>query len=181
MIHAVALRDARADDFAAIAAIYGHHVRQGTASFELEPPAEADMRARWRKLSELGLPWIVAEDAAGRVLGYAYASRYRERPAYDHTVEDSVYLAEGCAGAGIGRRLLEALIARCAQLGKRQMVAVIADHGAASIALHSRCGFRPVGVLEKVGFKHGRWLDTVLMQRDLTRPASFPNPDPPAS
>ena len=164
----VRIRTAAAHDFAEIAAIYGHYVRHATCTFELEPPPEAEMLARWEAVQRAGLPWLVAEDAAGRVAGYAYASRYRERPAYRHTVENSVYVANGRGGEGIGSRLLGELIARSTGGDFLKMVAIIGDSGnAASLALHARHGFRRVGVLEGVGFKHGRWLDTVIMQRSL--------------
>ncbi len=161
------IRASRDDDLAAITTIYGHHVLHGSASFETEPPALEEMRRRRAELLARGYPYLVAEDAAG-VVGYAYAGPYRARPAYRDTVENSVYLRPDAIGRGIGRRLLEALIGDCEARGYRQMIAVVGDSGnMASIRLHERAGFRLVGVLRSVGFKHGRWLDTVLLQRAL--------------
>ncbi|MFK8252847.1 GNAT family N-acetyltransferase [Ancylobacter terrae] len=163
----VALRPARADDIPAITAIYAHAVRFGTASFEIDPPDEVEMVRRMGALIAGGYPYIAAE-AAGRLIGYAYAGPYRARPAYRTTVENSVYVQPGLTGRGIGRRLLERLVAEAAEAGFRQMIAVIGDSAnAASIGLHAAAGFHPVGTLESVGFKAGRWLDTVLMQRPL--------------
>ncbi|MGC4191458.1 MAG: GNAT family N-acetyltransferase [Thermomicrobiales bacterium] len=161
------IRDATPDDALAIQAIYAHHVLTGLASFEEEAPSVADMIARQESARAAGYPYLVAV-RDGEVLGYAYASAYRPRRAYRFTVEDSVYVREGLAGQGIGSALLAALIARCEAGPWRQMVAVIGNSGnAGSIALHRRFGFRDVGVLRAVGFKHGQWVDTVLMQREL--------------
>ena len=161
------LRDSTDDDVPAIQAIYAHHVRHGTGSFELEPPAVDEMRARRADVLGNGFPFLVAE-ADGRVLGYAYANLFRTRPAYRFTVEDSVYVAEEARGTGVGRRLLVALVARCELAGCRQMLAVIGDSfNTASIALHARCGFRFAGTMRATGWKHGRWLDTVVMQKEL--------------
>jgi L-amino acid N-acyltransferase YncA len=157
-----------AADIAAMAGIYAEAVLTGTASYELEPPSEAEMQRRWRDLVAGGYPHLVAK-REGRVLGYAYAGPYRPRPAYRYAVEDSIYLAPDARGAGLGRALLSALIAACEQRGFRQMIAVIGggtEHPA-SLGLHQALGFRPIGVIEGSGFKHGRWLDTVLMQRPL--------------
>ena len=163
----VGIRDATLDDAAAIQAIYAHHVETGLASFEEEAPSVAEMAARHAAAHRAGYPYLVAE-RTGEVVGYAYASAYRSRPAYRFTVEDSVYVRRGQEGQGVGSALLAALIARCEAGPWRQMIAVIGDSGnAASIALHRRFGFRDVGVLRAVGFKHGRWVDTVLMQRPL--------------
>jgi phosphinothricin acetyltransferase len=154
-------------DLPAVQAIYAHHVLHGLASFEEEPPAVEEMRSRWQKVLGLGLPYLAAE-LDGAVVGYSYASAYRPRAAYRFTVENSVYVRDGLAGRGVGRALLDALIARCEAGPWRQMLAVIGNRGnEASIALHRRCGFRLVGILESVGHKHGRWVDTVLMQRAL--------------
>lgn len=164
---AVTLRDAEPGDMGAIAAIYSHHVRTGIASFEEIPPDAAEMARRHGVVVGAGLPYLVAV-RGGRVVGYAYAGRYRERTAYRYTVENSVYVAEDAARLGIGRALLEELIARCAALGYRQMVAVIGDSAnAASIGLHASLGFRAAGVLPSVGFKLGRWVDSVIMTRAL--------------
>lgn len=161
------LRPAVAADIPAITAIYAHHVLNGTASFELAAPTEAEMHARSAGVQEKQLPYLVAE-AAGEVIGYAYATPYRPRPAYRFTVETSVYMRHDQAGRGLGRALMEQLIAHCQAQGYRQMIAVIGDsQNHASIGLHQRLGFRQVGVFEAVGFKFGRWLDTVLMQRAL--------------
>ncbi len=173
------IRPATGDDLTAVAAIYARHVRDGTASFELEPPSEGEMRRRHADLLARGYPYLVAE-AGGKVLGYAYAGPYRLRPAYRDTVENSVYLRSDAAGRGLGTRLLEALIAACAARGFRQMVAVVGDSAnLASIRLHERAGFRSVGVLRSVGFKHGRWLDTVLLQRALGAGDAAPPDRPP--
>lgn len=163
---AVSLRPAVEADVAAIAAIYRHHVAHGAASFELEPPSEGEMLRRWRAIVEGGYPYLAAL-AAGEVVGYAYASAYRTRPAYRHTVENSVYIRADQHGRGIGRLLLERLIEDCAARGFRQMIAVIGDNAPASIALHAALGFEHVGRLRAVGFKFGRWCDTTLMQRAL--------------
>ena len=161
------VRPAVEGDVAAIAAIYGHHVLHGTASFETEPPGVEEMARRRAALLEAGYPYLVAE-CGGEVLGYAYASAYRPRAAYRHTVENSVYLRADVSGRGIGSLLLAALIEACEARGYRQMVAVVGDSAnAASIRLHERHGFRLVGTLRSVGHKHGRWLDTVLLQRTL--------------
>lgn len=165
---AVTIRPSRPEDLDAIVAIYAHHVATATATFELVPPDRTEMARRRAALVERGLPWLVAEDADGAVLGYAYAGPYRSRPAYDWTLEDSIYLRPDAVGRGIGRALLARLIEDCATLGYRQMVAVIGDSAnAASVSLHRACGFRPVGVLTAVGRKFDRWIDTVLMQRPL--------------
>jgi phosphinothricin acetyltransferase len=163
----VTVRDAAEADLPTIQAIYGHHVLHGLASFEEEPPPVEEIRSRWKKVLELGLPYLVA-DLDREVVGYSYASSYRPRPAYRFTVENSVYVREGLAGRGVGKALLDALIARCEAGPWRQMLAVIGNRGnEASIALHRRCGFRMIGVLESVGHKHGHCVDTVLMLRAL--------------
>jgi L-amino acid N-acyltransferase YncA len=168
------LRAAMPEDFAAIATIYGDHVRDGTATFEIEPPDLPEMLRRWREVTERGLPYLVAMQGSA-LAGYAYAGAYRPRPAYRFTVEDSIYLRRDCVGQGIGRALLAALIAGCERAGARQMVAVIGDSGnAASIRLHAGAGFAPIGVLPDVGWKFGRWLDVVLMQRSLGPGARIP-------
>lgn len=151
----------------AITRIYADAVRHGSASFEIDPPTEAEMQRRWLALVEAGFPYLVALDGT-QLLGYAYASAYRPRPAYGATVENSVYVDPACQGRGVGRQLMAALIEACTALGHRQMVAVIGDSAnTASRRLHEGAGFRLVGTLRAVGFKHGRWLDTVLMQRPL--------------
>ena len=166
------LRDARESDMPAVQAIYAHHVIHGTASFELEPPTLEQMLQRRADICANGLPYLVAE-RDGEVVGYAYATLYRPRPAYRFTVEDSVYVREGMAGFGIGHALLAGVIQHCTASGRRQMVAIIGNsENSPSIRLHARQGFRQVGVFESVGFKHGRWLDTVIMQRELGEGAS---------
>lgn len=161
------IRGAAEGDFSAIAAIYAHHVLTGHASFEEKPPTAGDLTERWRAVLSHGLPYIIAE-SDGRVAGYSYAGPYRSRSAYRFTVEDSVYIARGCGGQGLGSALLAALIERCEAGPWRQMVAVIGDSdNHASIKLHRKFGFRHVGTLERVGFKFGRWVDSVLMQRAL--------------
>jgi phosphinothricin acetyltransferase len=161
------VRDAAAEDLAAIQAIYSHHVLSGFGSFETEPPSLAEMRTRYVAVAEAGLPYLVAV-TDGQITGYAYANRFRPRAAYRQTVENSVYVGRDSQGRGVGRALLEALIARCATLDLQQMIAVIGDTGnTGSIALHRACGFRHVGTLESVGRKFDRWVDVVLMQRAL--------------
>lgn len=164
---AITIRDVAPADMAAVQAIYAHHVRHGFASFEEMPPDAAELAVRRAAILAQGLPYLAAE-IDGRLVGYAYAGAYRPRPAYRHTVEDSIYVADGLAGRGIGRALLAGLIERCEAGPWRQMIAVIGDSGnAASIALHERLGFEPAGSFRSIGFKLGRWVDTVLMQRTL--------------
>lgn len=168
------LRDSTAADIPAIARIYGHWVTHGLASFELDPPDAAEMARRRDAVLAGGYPYLIAE-AGGRVLGYAYASAYRTRPAYRFAVENSIYVAPDAGRAGVGRALLEALIARCEAQGFRLMVAVIGDSdNAPSIGLHGSCGFTPAGTLPAVGWKHGRWVDSVLMTRPLGDGATCP-------
>jgi L-amino acid N-acyltransferase YncA len=163
----VVIRAAAPADIGAITRIYAHAVRFGTASFEIEPPDEAEMARRQRALIDGGFPYLVAE-ADGAVAGYAYAGPYRPRPAYRFSVENSVYVAPEAHRRGVGRALLDRLVAEAAARGFRQMIAVIGDSDqAASIALHRAAGFRLVGTIAAVGFKHGRWLDSVLMQLEL--------------
>jgi len=161
------VRPASDADLGAITAIYAHAVIHGTASFELDPPDEAEMAQRLAAVLGEGYPYFVAE-LGGSVAGYAYAGPFRTRPAYRATVEDSIYVAASHQGRGVGHALLQALIETCEQKGFRQMVAVIGDSlSAGSRHLHAAHGFALVGVLEATGYKHGRWLDTVLMQRAL--------------
>jgi phosphinothricin acetyltransferase len=170
------LRPALVADVPSITAIYAHAVEHGTASFELEPPDEAEMTRRQRSLMEGGFPYLVAEHA-GRIAGYAYAGPYRPRPAYRFSVEDSVYVHPESQGLGVGRALLNALIQEATARGFRQMIAVIGDSlQEPSIALHRAAGFHHLGTIRNVGFKHGRWLDTVLMQRALGEGADAPPP-----
>ena len=168
------IRPAADADVPAIAAIYAHAVRHGTASFELEPPDDAEMARRRAALIDGGYPYLVAERGE-ELLGYAYAGAYRTRPAYRSTVEDSVYVAPAAHGQGVGRALLTALIAACERRDFRLMVAVIGDRASTgSIKLHEALGFTHVGALEPVGYKHGRWLATVIMQRALGPGATTP-------
>jgi L-amino acid N-acyltransferase YncA len=163
----VRVRPASAADLAAVAGILAFYVTNTVATFEEEPPGVPQWRQRLADLAERKLPFLVAE-AGGTVAGYAYASPWRPKPAYRHTVEDSVYLAPGQRGRGLGRLLLEALLTGCADAGVRQVIAVIADSGdPASVALHRACGFADAGRLSQVGYKHGRWVDTVLLRREL--------------
>jgi len=168
----VSVQPAVSVHIAAITRIYGHAVRHGTASFELDAPDEAEMARRQEALIAGGYPYLVAQ-ADGEVLGYAYAGPYRARPAYRFTVEDSVYIAPHAQRRGLGRLLLDRLIAESEARDYRQMIAVIGDSAQhASIALHTAAGFRLTGTLQAVGFKFGRWLDSVLMQRPLSAGAA---------
>ncbi len=161
------VRDAAHEDIAAIQAIYAHHIAHGLASFEDTPPDEAEIARRRAAILDLGLPYVVAE-VDGRVKGFAYAAPYRPRSAYRYSVEDSVYVAPDAMRLGVGRALLGDLIERCQVLGYRQMVAVIGDSGnTPSIDLHAKMGFQPAGTIRSVGFKLGRWVDQVNMQRAL--------------
>jgi L-amino acid N-acyltransferase YncA len=160
------IRPASTDDAQAIAKIYGHHVLNGTASYEVDPPSVEDTVAKIRRVTGPGWPFLVA-DVDGEVGGYAYATQFRDRAAYRFTCEDSIYVHPEMMGHGVGRALLEALMKASADYGFRTMVAVIGGAEPASIALHARCGFEHAGRLKAVGFKFGRWLDSVYMQRDL--------------
>jgi phosphinothricin acetyltransferase len=160
-----------------VAAIFAHYVATSVATFEEVAPTAADWRRRLGELAARNLPFLVAEARVagngvggdgGFVCGFAYASPWRPKSAYRHTVEDTVYLSPGCTGRGIGSALLGTLLAGCAAAGARQVIAVIADTGSdASAALHRRFGFTQAGLLSGVGHKHGRWIDTLLMQREL--------------
>jgi L-amino acid N-acyltransferase YncA len=170
----ISLRPATSADIPAITRIYAHAVRHGTASFEIEPPDEAEMAGRFATLAQGGYPYLVAE-GDGAILGYAYAGPYRARPAYRFSVENSVYVDAAAQRRGVGRALLARLIDDSAARGFRQMIAVIGDSAQVpSIELHRAAGFRMVGTFEHVGFKFGRWLDTVLMQRPLGPGAETP-------
>lgn len=164
----ISLHDCVDADIAAIAALYGHYVRTSLATFDEIPPSPAEMAQRRADVLAAGLPFLVASDARGTLLGFAYAARYRVRPAYRFTVEDSIYVGVEVTRRGIGCALLSALVERCAAGGFRQMVAVIGDSAnAASIGLHQKVGFKQAGLQQAVGFKLGRWVDSVLMQRPL--------------
>ncbi len=161
------IRPSTAADLPAIAAVYAWNVEHGTGTFELEPPDEAEMARRRDDVLSKGLPWLVAE-RNGRVLGYAYANHFRPRRAYRFCLEDSIYLADDARGQGVGRLLLAELMARCEAAGARQMLAVIGDSAnAGSIGVHRALGFEHTGVLRSAGWKFGRWLDVVLMQKSL--------------
>jgi phosphinothricin acetyltransferase len=163
----VEIRPATAGDISAVTDIYAHHVRFGTASFEIEAPDAAEMMQRFVEVQERGLPYLVAEQQ-GEICGYAYAALYRTRVAYRFTVEDSVYVHPAHLGERIGTMLLAALVPACQRAGSREIIAVIGDsNNIASIRLHEKFDFRHAGVLTNVGFKFDRWLDTVLMQRSL--------------
>lgn len=161
------VRPVRSGDAAAIAAIYAHHVLHGTASYETVPPDEAEIGQRMARVLGHGWPWLVAEDEMGALLGYAYATQFRDRAAYRFVCEDSIYIRNDARGQGVGKALLGALITACEQAGFRQMVAVIGGAEPASAALHARLGFAEAGRLSGIGRKQGRWLDTLYMQRSL--------------
>ena len=167
------IRAATPADAGALADIYGHHVLQGLGTFEEIPPPADDIAGRLAAVQALGLPYLVAEE--GGLLGFAYAGPFRPRSAYRYAVEDSVYVAPAAIGRGVGRALLSAVIAACEAKGLRQMIAVIGDSGnAASIGLHAALGFQPAGVGRSMGFKHGRWVDIVWMQRPLNQGGDAP-------
>lgn len=168
------VRDATLDDIPQILQIYAHHVLSSTATFEDIPPTREEMIRRFNGVLEDGLPWLVAE-YDGRVVGYCYAALYRPRPAYRYTIEDSIYLADGESGKGIGRDLLSALIRRCEEGPWRQMIAVIAGtQNQGSIALHRKLGFAHVGTQPDTGYKFSQWIDVVFMQRSLGPGGSSP-------
>ena len=165
----ISIRDVTENDAEAIAAIYGHHVLNGTASYDLDAPPAAFHRDKIRRITATGWPFIVAE-ADGEPVGYAYVTQFRDRDAYRFTAENSIYVHPGHVGRGVGKALLQALLDRAAAYGFRTVVAVIGGAEPASIALHAACGFREVGRLKRVGWKHEKWLDSVYMQRDLPAP-----------
>ncbi|MFI7420758.1 GNAT family N-acetyltransferase [Nonomuraea sp. NPDC049684] len=161
------IRELTEADVPAVTAIYAHYVTGGVATFDETPPGAGEWRAKTAALAAAGLPFLVAEDD-GAVTGYAYLSQYRPKPAYRHSLEDSIYLAPGATGRGLGRLLLGELIRRASATDARSLIAVIADGGdPASLRLHAAFGFQEAGRLSNVGFKHGRWIDTVLLQLDL--------------
>ena len=161
------IRPARPDDRAEIAAIYAHHVLHGTASYETEPPGAAEIARRMDRVLGHGWPWLIAEAPDGQMLGYAYATQFRDRAAYRFVCEDSIYIRNEARGQGVGTALLGALLESCTAAGFRQMVAVIGGAEPASEALHARLGFTLAGRLSAIGRKQGRWLDTLYMQRSL--------------
>ncbi len=161
------IRPSRDDDLDAIARIYGHHVLHGTGTFETAAPDAAEMAARRADVLAKGLPWLVAEDG-GQVLGYAYGTWFKPRPAYRFSAEDSIYLDPAAQGRGVGRALLAELLAALERAGTRKVIAVIGDSAnAGSVGLHRALGFEPVGTVPSCGWKFGRWLDIVLMQKAL--------------
>jgi len=155
-------------DIPAITAIYRHHVLHGTGTFEVDPPSESDMAARRADVLGRGLPYLVAEDDAGQILGFSYANWFKPRPAYRFSAEDSVYVADAARGQGVGRLLLAALSAQAEAAGVRKLLAVIGDSdNAGSIGVHRAAGFTEIGVMRSVGWKFDRWLDIVLMEKTL--------------
>lgn len=172
------IRHALPDDLGRITEIYADAVLNGTATYELEPPSQAEMSGRYEALMQGGYPYFVAE-RDGKIAGYAYAGPFRARPAYRFIVEDSIYISPDAKGEGLGKALMQALIEELTRLGYRQIVAVIGDGHAesASVKLHERLGFHHTGRMEGSGYKHGRWLDTVFMQLSMNGGAST-QPDP---
>lgn len=173
MTDSLLIRDAIPADLPATLDIYTGYVTDTVATFEEVPPDAREWETRYRTIVDLGLPFLVAELPAGgegdepTIIGYAYCVPWKGRPAYRYTAEDSIYLAPSAAGRGYGRALLEALVTRGAEAGLRELIAVITRSAPASVALHRRCGFVERGTLTDVGYKHGQWLDTVLMQCSL--------------
>lgn len=163
------IRDADERDLPHIRGIYNHYVSNSTVTFDEEPQSLAELRARFRRTQRLGHPWIVAVSPAGQILGYATVTPWKQKAAYRFTVENSIYVSPAATGKGIGTALMAELLERAKAAGIKEVVAVIADRGAeSSIAMHERFGFREIGRMGKVGFKFGRWLGTVLMQKSLT-------------
>jgi L-amino acid N-acyltransferase YncA len=172
------IRPSTPEDLSAITAIYAWNVLHGTGTFELDPPTADDRERRRDDVMSKSLPWLVA-DKAGSVVGYAYANQFRPRPAYRYCLEDSIYLADGMRGLGIGRLLLAELLARSEAAGARQMLAVIGDSAnLGSIGVHRALGFEPVGTMLAAGWKFGRWLDVVVMQKALGPGGATPPPGP---
>jgi L-amino acid N-acyltransferase YncA len=161
------IRNLTPDDIPSVTAIYSDAVINGAASYELIPPGHDEMKARFMAITSKGYPFLAAVNEKGDLLGYAYASAFRTRPAYRWLVEDSIYVAEHARGLGVGRALLQALVSRCEELGFRQMVGVVGGASEASVAVHRSCGFTLAGRLNGTGFKHDLWLDTIFMQRPL--------------
>lgn len=162
----IIIRPSTEEDVAAMLAIYGYHIQHGLGPYDIEPLHADEMKRRRKVMLKRRLPHLVA-DAGGVVAGYAYAAPFRKRPAYRYTVEHSIYIHKDYQGLGIGRRLLPALIEACTTAGYRQMVAVVDSANTPSLRLHQSCGFQQAGILKSVGFKFGRWADSVFMQRAL--------------
>lgn len=163
----IRIRDAVPADLPVITEIYRESVLTGIATYELDPPSDEEMAARFATITGQNYPYIIAEDENGKVLGYAYASPFRTRAAYRYLAEDSIYVAPDSRGFGVGGTLLDHLMSATASLGIRQMIAVIGGASPASIAVHEKAGFKHVGRMPASGFKFGKWLDTVLMQIEL--------------
>lgn len=174
------IEHASASDVPQIREIYAHHVLHGTGSYEIEPPDDAEMAARLARVRERGWPWLVARAEDGGVLGYAYVTQFRDRAAYAFACENSVYIRHDRRGEGIGRALLALLIVEAERAGFRQMIAVIGGAEPASRRLHAACGFADAGYLHGMGRKHGRWLDSVYMQRALGSGSDAPPETEPA-
>jgi phosphinothricin acetyltransferase len=173
------IEPARSGDVAEIAAIYAHHVLHGTASYETVAPTESEMAERLAGVTAHGWPWLVARDADGTMTGYAYASQFRDRAAYRFACENSIYIRHDRRGQGIGKALLNALLADAEACGFRQMMAVIGGAEPGSIAVHAACGFVHAGRMHALGRKHGKWLDNVYMQKALGEGSSTPPPEEP--
>ena len=176
----IRIRDAALTDVSVITEIYRESVMNGIGTYELDPPSEIEMTARFNTIATQNYPYLIAEDENGAILGYAYASPFRTRAAYRYLAEDSVYVSSEARGLGIGGRLLDTLLSRTASLGIRQMVAVIGGANPASVAVHEKAGFKHVGRMPASGFKFGEWVDTVFMQIELdegadTIPVSEPD------
>jgi len=162
------VRASTLQDLPAITRIYAHHVLHGTGSFETEAPSEEEMTRRRDEVLSRQLPYLVAEDADGQILGFAYANWFKARPAYRFSAEDSIYVADGQHGRGLGRLLMDALIEHCEAAGVRKLIAVIGDsNNLGSVGVHRAAGFSQVGVMRSVGWKFGRWLDIVMMEKTL--------------
>jgi phosphinothricin acetyltransferase len=175
----IRVRDAAVTDLPVITEIYRESVLNGIGTYELEPPSEIEMSARFSSIVGQNYPYLIAEDENAVTLGYAYASPFRTRAAYRYLAEDSIYVSAEARGLGVGRTLLDALLSRTASLGIRQMVAVIGGANPASVALHEHAGFKHVGRMPASGFKFGQWVDTVFMQIDLGEGAnSIPSAEP---
>lgn len=171
------IRPSRDTDLPAITAIYAHHVRNGTGTFETTPPTESDMATRRADVLAKGLPYLVAEEG-GQVLGFAYCQWFKPRPAYRFSAEDSIYLHADAAGKGLGKALLAELVRQAEAGGIRKLIAVIGDsNNAGSVGVHSSLGFTPVGTFKSCGWKFGKWLDIVLMEKTLGEGDSTP-PEP---